>query len=84
MAAIDDLSAAIAAEDTLIDQATAFISGTPAVVAAAVAAAQANDAATLAKITADVQAHATALSTALGAPNITPTTPGPAPAVKAP
>jgi hypothetical protein len=75
MAAIDDLTAAVAAEDTLIDQAVAFITGTPAVVAAAVAAQAAGDAAGLAVITTGVQAHATALSTALGVPAVTTTTP---------
>lgn len=75
MAAIDDLTAAIAAEDTLIDQAVAFVQGTPAVVAAAVAAAQANDAAGLAQITADVQKHADNLSAALGAGGVTSSTP---------
>ena len=81
MAAIDDLTAAIAAEDTLIDQAVAFISGTPAVVAAAVAAQAAGDAAGLAAITADVQAHATNLTNALAPSTVTAQTPAvPAPA----
>jgi hypothetical protein len=81
MAAIDDLTAAIAAEDTLIDQAVAFIVGQPAVVAAAVAAQAAGDTAGLAVITTGVQAHATALSAALAPSTVTATTPAiPAPA----
>jgi hypothetical protein len=75
MAAIDDLTAAIAAEDTLIDQAVAFIKGVPAVVQAAVDAAKAGNDAALAQIQADVKAHADALTAALPAPTVTPATP---------
>jgi len=75
MAAIDDFKAAVAAEDTLIDQAVAFIKGTPDVIAAAVALQASNDDAALAALQADVQAHADALTSALPAPTVTPSTP---------
>jgi hypothetical protein len=75
MAAIDDFKAAVAAEDTLIDQAVAFIAGTPAIVAAAVALQAASNDTALASLQSDVQAHADALTTALAPSTVTATTP---------
>jgi hypothetical protein len=75
MPAIDDFKAAVAAEDTLIDQAVAFIQGTPGVIAQAVALQAASNDAALQALQADVKTHADALTGALPAPTVTPTTP---------
>jgi hypothetical protein len=75
MSAIDDFTTAMGAVDDLMDQAAAFISGTPAVIAAAVALQQQNDTAGLATLQATVQTHASALSAALTPPTVTATTP---------
>ena len=70
MAAIDDLTAAVAAEDTEIASAIALLNGIPALITTAVNAAIANGAtpAMLAQITAlaaDVQAHTASLAAAV-------------------
>ncbi len=76
MSAMDDLRTEVAAADTLMDQAAAFIIGVPAATQAAVDAANADNATQAAAIIADQQAHATALGNALTAATpVTPTTP---------
>jgi hypothetical protein len=72
MSAVDDLKAAVAAEDNEIAQALVFIQGVPALVAAAVAAAQAGDTATVAALTTDIQNQTAAIGAAL-APAVPPT-----------
>ncbi len=62
MAAIDDLQAAVAAEDTVIDSAIVLIQGIPALIAAAGV-----DPAKLAALQADITAKSTALATAVAA-----------------
>ena len=62
MAAIDDLQAAVAAEDTVIDSAIALIQGIPALIAAAGV-----DPAKLAALQSDITAKSTALATAVAA-----------------
>ena len=62
MAAIDDLQAAVAAEDTVIDSAVALIQGIPALIAAAGV-----DPAKLAALQTDIAAHATTLAAAVAA-----------------
>jgi hypothetical protein len=74
MSAMDDLRTEVAAADTLMDQAAVFVTGTPAVTAAAVAAQKAGDEAGAAAIMADLKAHADPLGVALAA-GVTPTTP---------
>lgn len=63
--AVTDLQAAVAAEDTELGQVVAYLTGLPALVAAAVAAAQSGDTATVQAITADVTAQTAALAAAL-------------------
>lgn len=70
MAAIDDLQAAVAAEDTVIDSAVTLLNGIPALIAAAGV-----DPAKLAALQSDITAKTTALSAAVLA-----NTPTPAPA----
>ena len=62
MAAIDDLQAAVAAEDTVIDSAITLIQGIPALIAAAGV-----DPAKLAALQSDITAKSTALATAVAA-----------------
>ncbi len=62
MAAIDDLQAAVAAEDTVIDSAVALIQGIPALIAAAGV-----DPAKLAALQTDIASHATTLAAAVSA-----------------
>jgi hypothetical protein len=62
MAAIDDLQAAVAAEDTVIDSAIALINGIPALIAAA-----GTDPAKLAALQADITAKSRALAAAVAA-----------------
>lgn len=74
---IDDLVAAVAAEDTIVDSAIVFINGVPGLIQAAVTQALANGAtaAELAPLTAvvtDLQAKSSALQAALTA-NVPPT-----------
>ena len=75
MSGMDDLRTGVAAADSLMDQAAAFITGAPAATQAAVDAQKAGDDAAAAAIVADLTAHATPLGTALGAGVITATTP---------
>ena len=70
MAAIDDLQAAVAAEDTVIDSAIALINGIPALIAAA-----GTDPAKLAALQADITAKSGALAAAVAAN--TPAAPAP-------
>jgi len=60
MSAIDDLQAAVTAEDTVIDSAITLINGIPALIAAA-----GTDPAKLAALQADVAAKSTALAQAV-------------------
>ena len=62
MAAIDDLQAAVTAEDTVIDSAIVLIQGIPALIAAAGV-----DPAKLAALQADITAKSTALANAVAA-----------------
>jgi hypothetical protein len=62
MAAIDDLQAAVAAEDTVIDSAITLIQGIPALIAAAGV-----DPAKLTALQADITAKSTALAQAVAA-----------------
>jgi len=62
MAAIDDLQAAVAAEDTVIDSAITLINGIPALIAAA-----GTDPAKLQALQADISAKSTALAAAVAA-----------------
>jgi hypothetical protein len=62
MAAIDDLQAAVAAEDTVIDSAITLINGIPALIAAAGV-----DPAKLTALQADITAKSTALAAAVTA-----------------
>jgi len=62
MAALDDLQAAVAAEDTVIDSAIALINGIPALIAAA-----GTDPAKLAALQADITAKSGALAAAVAA-----------------
>ena len=73
MAALDDLAAAVAKEDTVIDSAIALINGIPALIAAAGV-----DPAKLAALQADISAKSDALAAAVTAN--TPAAPAPAPA----
>lgn len=74
MSALDDLQAAVAAEDTVIDSAIVLIQGIPALIAAA-----GTDPAKLAALQADITAKTQALSAAVTANTPTPTEPAPAP-----
>jgi|ERR1039458_5640931 hypothetical protein len=67
MAAIDDLAAAVAAEDTVIDSAVVLLQGIPALIAAA-----GTDPAALTKLQADITAKTTTLSAAVLARTPTP------------
>lgn len=69
MAAIDDLAAAVAAEDTVIDGAVTLLNGIPALIAAA-----GTDQAALTKLQQDITAKTATLSAAIVA-----NTPAPAP-----
>lgn len=71
MSAIDDLQAAVAAEDTVIDSAITLIQGIPALIAAA-----GTDQTKLAALQADITAKSTALAAAVAAntPAAAPTT----------
>lgn len=60
MAAIDDLAAAVAAEDTVIDSAVTLLNGIPALIAAA-----GTDPAALVKLQQDIQAKTAQLSAAI-------------------
>ena len=71
MSALDDLTAAVAAEDTVIDSAVTLINGIPALIAAA-----GTDPAKLQALTADITAKASALSAAVVA-NTPAATPAP-------
>jgi hypothetical protein len=62
MAAIDDLQAAVAAEDTVIDSAITLIQGIPALIAAA-----GTDQAKLTALQADITAKSAALAAAVAA-----------------
>jgi hypothetical protein len=62
MAALDDLQAAVAAEDTVIDSAVTLIQGIPALIAAA-----GTDPAKLQALTADITAKSQALAAAVAA-----------------
>jgi hypothetical protein len=62
MAAIDDLQAAVAAEDTVIDSAIALIQGIPALIAAAGV-----DPAKLAALQSDITAKSSSLAAAVAA-----------------
>jgi hypothetical protein len=62
MAAIDDLQAAVAAEDTVIDSAITLIQGIPALIAAAGV-----DPAKLSALQADITAKSTSLAAAVAA-----------------
>lgn len=70
MAAIDDLQAAVAQEDTVIDSAITLIQGIPALIAAA-----GTDPAKLQALQADITAKSTALAAAVAAN--TPAAPAP-------
>jgi len=70
MSAIDDLQAAVAAEDTVIDSAITLINGIPALIAAAGV-----DPAKLATLQADISAKSKALADAVAAN--TPAAPAP-------
>jgi hypothetical protein len=70
MSAIDDLQAAVAAEDTVIDSAITLIQGIPALIAAAGV-----DPAKLAALQSDITAKSSALASAVAA-----NTPAPPPA----
>ncbi len=72
MAALDDLQAAVAAEDTVIDSAITLIHGIPALIAAAGV-----DPAKLAALQSDITAKSTALAAAVAA-NTPAATPAPA------
>jgi hypothetical protein len=72
---LEDLKAAIAAEDDALAKLVAFAKGVPALVAAAVAASEAGDAAALTALTADVQAQSAAVLAALPAPVAPPAPP---------
>jgi hypothetical protein len=84
MAAIDDLTAAVAAEDTVIDSAVTLLNGIPALIAAAGV-----DPAALTALQADIQAKTAALAAAVivgtpaAPPNATPVTPAAAAAAAA-
>ena len=67
MAAIDDLTAAVAAEDTVIDSAVTLLNGIPALIAAA-----GTDPAKLAALQSDITTRTTALSAAVLANTPTP------------
>ena len=67
MAAIDDLAAAVAAEDTVIDGAVTLLNGIPALIAAA-----GTDPAKLAALQADITAKTTTLAAAVLAGTPTP------------
>ena len=73
MAAIDDLAAAVAKEDTVIQSAITLIQGIPALIAAAGV-----DPVKLAALQTDITAQTAALSAAVAAN--TPAAPAPAPA----
>src|ERR1035437_7329908 len=77
MAKIDDLAAAVAAEDTVIDSAVVLLQGLPALIAAA-----GTDPVKLAALQADIAAKTTALSAAVlaGTPTPVPTAPPVTPA----
>lgn len=62
MSALDDLQAAVAAEDTVIDSAITLIQGIPALIAAA-----GTDPAKLQALSADITAKSTALAAAVAA-----------------
>lgn len=80
MAAIDDLAAAVAAEDTVIDSAVTLIQGIPALIAAAGV-----DPAKLAALQTDITAKTAALAAAIvvGTPAPVATAPAVTPAVAA-
>lgn len=69
MAAIDDLQAAVTAEDTVIDSAVVLLNGIPALIAAAGV-----DPAKLAALQSDITAKTTALSAAVLVNTPTPVT----------
>lgn len=70
MAAIDDLAADVAAEDTVIDSAVVLLNGIPALIAAAGV-----DPAKLANLQADIKAKTAGLAAAVLANTPTPTPP---------
>ena len=78
MAAIDDLQAAVAAEDTVIDSAVTLLNGIPALIAAAGV-----DPAKLTALQTDIQAKTASLAAAVlvGTPTPTPSSPPVTPAV---
>ena len=80
MAAIDDLAAAVAAEDTTIDSAVALLNGIPALIAAA-----GTDPVKLATLQADIASHTAALAAAVvtGTPTPVPASPPVTPAAAA-
>ena len=73
MSALDDLQAAVAAEDTVIDSAITLINGIPALIAAAGV-----DPAKLTALQADITAKSKALADAVTANTSASTTPPPA------
>ncbi len=73
MSALDDLTAAVAKEDTVIDSAIALINGIPALIAAA-----GTDPTKLAALQADITAKSDALAAAVTANTPTAATPSPA------
>jgi hypothetical protein len=72
MSAIDDLSTAVAQEDTVIQSAITLINGIPALIAAAGV-----DPVKLATLQADIQSHANALATAVTTNTPVATNPAP-------
>lgn len=74
MSALDDLQAAVAQEDTVIDSAITLIQGIPALIAAA-----GTDPAKLQALQADISAKSTALAAAVTANTPTPQTANPNP-----
>ena len=72
MAAIDDLQAAVAAEDTVIDSAVTLLNGIPALIAAAGV-----DPAKLTALQTDIQAKTASLAAAVLVGTPTPTTTAP-------
>src|SRR5258706_10600020 len=79
MSTLDDLQAAVAAEDTVIDSAITLINGIPALIAAAGV-----DPAKLAALSADITAKSGALAAAVTANTSASTTPPAVPPVAAP
>jgi hypothetical protein len=75
MAALDDLKAAVAAEDTVVDSAVTLLQGLKAALDAAIAS---GDPAALTALSADITAKTKALSDAVAAN--TPAAPAPSPA----